>query len=194
MEPTLSWLPLLLIVASSLTLLISQNWRWSIVALSVQYLGMFWMISWEWPLALAAVKLITGWMAGAVLGVSQPGAALEELRLSHLQGRGFKLVTATLIWVLAFAVAPSLKNLFPAATNYLLGAVILIGMGLLQLGMSLRPLRVILGLLTVLSGFELLYAAVERSVLVTGLVSGVNLGLALVGAYLLVNQEQEETL
>ena len=75
-----------------------------------------------------------------------------------------------------------------------MGAIILIGMGLLQLGMSHQPLRVILGLFTVLSGFELLYAAVDRSVLVAGLISGVNLGLALVGAFLLVNPEPEETL
>jgi hypothetical protein len=60
--------------------------------------------------------------------------------------------------------------------------------------MSHQPLRVILGLFTALSGFELLYAAVDRSVLVAGLISGVNLGLALVGAFLLVNPEPEETL
>ncbi len=192
MEPSISWLPLILIMASTLTLLISENWRWSIIALAVQYLGMFWMITWEWPLGLAAVKLVTGWMAGAVLGVSQPGSALAETGITRLPGRGFKIVTASLVWVLAFAIGPSLKTLLPAGTNYLLGAVILIGMGLLQLGMSLRPLRVILGLFTVLSGFELLYASVETSVLVTGLISGVNLGLALVGAYLLVNQEPED--
>lgn len=192
MEPSISWLPLVLIMASSLVLLISQNWRWSIIALSVQYLGVFWMISWEWSLGLAAVKLVTGWMAGAVLGVSQPGTALREVGIAHLPGRGFKFVTASLIWILAFAIAPTLKDLFPAGANYLMGAVILLGMGLLQLGMSLRPLRVILGLFTVLSGFELLYAAVENSVLVAGLISGVNLSLALVGAFLLVNQDAED--
>ena len=193
MEPALSWIPLVLLIASSLTLLISQNWRWSIIALAVLYLGMFWMISWQWSLGLAAVKLVTGWMAGAVLGVSQPGTALEETGFPRLPGRGFKVVTASLIWVLAFAIAPSLKNFFPGGTNYVMGAIILIGMGLLQLGMSHRPLRVILGLFTVLSGFELLYASVENSVLVAGLISGVNLGLALAGAYLLVNPEPEET-
>jgi hypothetical protein len=192
MEPILSWLPVFLIIVSSLTLLISQHWRWSIIALAVQYLGVFWMISWEWPVGLAAVKLVTGWMAGAVLGVSQPGSALAETRFPRLPGRGFKIVTAALVWVVAYAITPSLADFFPAVNNYLLGAVILIGMGLLQLGMSWRPLRVILGLFTVLSGFELLYATVESSVLVTGLISGVNLGLALVGAYLLVNPEQEE--
>jgi len=192
MEPALSWIPLVLVIFSSLTLLISQNWRWSIIALAVLYMGMFWMITWQWSLGLAAVKLVTGWMAGAVLGVSQPGNALEETGLPRLPGRGFKVVTASLVWVLAFAVAPSLQNFFPGSRNFVMGAIILIGMGLLQLGMSHRPLRVILGLFTVLAGFELLYATVEKSVLVAGLISGINLGLALAGAYLLVNPEEEE--
>ncbi|TLN14245.1 hypothetical protein FDZ74_09280 [bacterium] len=191
MEPTFSWVPLVLIILSTLTLLISQNWRWSIIAFAVQYVGVFWMISWEWSLGMSAVKLITGWMAGAVLGVSQPGSALAETGFTRLSGSGFKFVTAALIWVLAFAISPSLQVYFPTSTNYLLGAIILIGMGLLQLGMSHQPLRVILGLFTTLSGFELLYAAVDSSVLVAGLVSGVNLGLALVGAFLLINPEPE---
>ena len=41
-----------------------------------------------------------------------------------------------------------------------------------------------IGLLTFLSGFEILYAALENSVLVAGLLAAINLGLALVGAYL----------
>jgi hypothetical protein len=57
---------------------------------------------------------------------------------------------------------------------------------LLHLGLTAQPLRVVLGLLTVLSGFEILYAAVESATLVAGLLAAVNLGLALVGAYLLV--------
>lgn len=192
MEPTLSWMPLVLIFLSTLTLLISQNWRWSIIAFAVQYIAMFWMISWEWSLGLSAVKLITGWMAGAVLGVSQPGSALAETGFTRLSGSSFKVITAALVWVLAFAIEPSLQVYFPTHPNYLIGAIILIGMGLLQLGMSHQPLRVILGLFTALSGFELLYAAVDNSVLVAGLVSGVNLGLALVGAFLLVNPQAEE--
>jgi len=193
-EPAWSWLPLVLIIVSTLTLLISQSWRFSIIAFAIQYIGMFWMISWEWPIGLAAVKLVTGWMAGAVLGISQPGSALAETGFTRISGGWFKLITSAMTWVLAIAIAPSLQSLFPAASAYLMGAIVLIGMGLLQLGMSHQPLRVILGLFTALSGFELLYAAVDRSVLVAGLISGVNLGLALVGAFLLVNPEPEETL
>jgi hypothetical protein len=62
---------------------------------------------------------------------------------------------------------------------------LLIGMGLLQLGISAQPFRVILGLLTVQAGFEVIYASVESSILVAAMLSVVNLGLALSGAYFL---------
>ncbi len=71
------------------------------------------------------------------------------------------------------------------------GSFLLIGLGILQLSLSMHPLRVIIGLLTALSGFEIIYAAIESSTLVTGLLAGVNLGLALVGAYLLVAPTME---
>jgi hypothetical protein len=66
------------------------------------------------------------------------------------------------------------------------GSALLVTLGLLHLGLTTSILRVVLALLTVLSGFEILYAAVEGSILVAGLLSVVNLGLATVGAYLLV--------
>jgi hypothetical protein len=71
------------------------------------------------------------------------------------------------------------------------GSFMLIGIGLLQLSLSSYPLRVIMGLLTILSGFEIIYAAIETSTLVTGLLAGVNIGLALVGAYLLIAPTME---
>jgi hypothetical protein len=46
--------------------------------------------------------------------------------------------------------------------------------------------------MTVLSGFEILYAAVEGSVLVAALLAIINLGLALVGSYLLIAENAQE--
>ena len=73
------------------------------------------------------------------------------------------------------------------------GSLVLMGLGMLHLGMTIQPFRVILGLLTVLSGFEALYAALESSILVAAMLSTVNLGLALVGAYLLTARKSEES-
>lgn len=66
------------------------------------------------------------------------------------------------------------------------GSLLLIGMGLLHLGITAHVLRVTIGLMTVLSGFEIIYSAVEDSVLVAALLAVINLGLALVGSYLLI--------
>jgi len=65
-------------------------------------------------------------------------------------------------------------------------------MGLLHLGVSNQIFRVTVGLMTVLSGFEIIYAAVESSVLVVALLAVINLGLALVGSYLMVASDAQE--
>jgi hypothetical protein len=59
------------------------------------------------------------------------------------------------------------------------------GMGILHLGITAQPMRVTIGLLTVFSGFEIVYAALEGSILVAALLATIDLGVALVGAYLL---------
>jgi hypothetical protein len=97
-----------------------------------------------------------------------------------------------LVWILAYTLTPFIVALVPMPFTLGMGAILLIGMGLLHLGMTTRPLRVLIGLLTMLSGFDLLYAAVENSVLVAGLLAVVTLGLALVGAYLLDTLSMEE--
>jgi hypothetical protein len=173
------------LVASTLTLLISRNWRVSILALAVQYLAVFILATMVWPFGLAAVKLVAGWMAGAVLGSSQPAPELVEEPQASRSNDLFRLFVSLLVWILVFTLAPAIISWLPLPGSLVSGSILLIGMGLIQLGMTTRPLRVLLGLLTTLSGFELLYAAVESSVLVAGLLAVVTLGLGLVGAYLL---------
>ncbi len=48
-----------------------------------------------------------------------------------------------------------------------------------------------LGLLTIFAGFEIMYAAVEASTLVAGLLAALNLAIALVAAYLLAAPQLE---
>jgi hypothetical protein len=179
----LAILPVLLMLASSLLILISQNWRRVIFALAIQYVGVFWLIALSWPIELAVVNLIVGWVAGAMLGASPPLDFLDE-KFSSLSGRIFRILAAVMVWILVFTVSPLLVIWIPAQLPILWGGLLLASMGLLQLGMTTHPLRVVLGLLTLLSGFEILYAAIEVSVLVTGLLALITLGLALVGSYL----------
>ena len=191
----LAIIPVLLVASSSLLVLVSQNWRRSILALAVQYLGVFWLITLSLPVELAIVKLVVGWVAGAVLGASQlPETARNG---GSLSSQIFRSLAGIFVFILAFTIYPFLATWINTRPEILQGGLILIGIGLLQLGMTTNSLRVVLGLLTVLSGFEIIYAAVEASVLVIGLLAVVTLGLALVGSYLLnvtsMDEPAEET-
>lgn len=181
-----------LLMGTSLALLLSPNWRWSILALALQYVGVFWLVSQSWPLGLSVVKLVTGWMAGALIGASQPSEELVDATFHGRSGMVFRLVAALMIWVLVFSAAPAVQAWFPTTYPVMLGSLMLTGVGLLQLGMTTRPLRVVLGLLTVLSGAEILYAVIESSIMVAGLTSILTLALALVGAYLMAAPSMEE--
>ena len=72
-----------------------------------------------------------------------------------------------------------------ASYEQLLGSLLLASMGILHLGVTDNPFRVAVGLLTVLSGFEIIYAAVETSVLVAGFFALLALGISLLGSYLM---------
>jgi hypothetical protein len=66
-----------------------------------------------------------------------------------------------------------------------IGAGLLTGLGLLQVGLSEEPLRVGAGLMAVVGGFEIGYATVETAIALHGLIIGIPLLIALVVAYLL---------
>jgi len=178
----------ILVFLTSLILLIGRDWRLLLAALAVQYIGVLLLTALSWSIEIAAVKLVTGWMAAAVLGVAliyTPPELHAEGVLSR-PGMVFRIFAAALVGLVAFTWGGKLAAFIPEiAPAQAYGGFILILMGLLHLGLTNRPLRVILGLLTVLAGFEVLYAALESAALVTGLLAAVNLSLAMVGAYLL---------
>ncbi len=184
-----------LVTITSLVLLISRDWRESLVALAIQYLGVFVLVAISWSLEMAAAKVVAGWMAGAVLGVAAinaPGSWQEEASLWP-SGRLFRLLAAGLVGLTVYSLAPRASSWMAGLMlEGIWGGLILIGMGLLLLGLTAQPLRVAIGLLTVVSGFEILYAAEETSILVGGLLAGVTLGIALAGAYMLSAPTMEE--
>lgn len=175
----------LLILTSSL-LLISRNWRWTIASLSAQYVGVFILVSISWSIELAVVKLVAGWMAAAILGATQVGTPLEDFsEQARPTGSIFRLMAGGLVMLFVISLAPEIVSRVPVIRlDQVIGGLILIGMGLLILGLTSQPSRIALSLLIVVSGFEILYAAVESSVLVAGLLTLINLGLATVGMYL----------
>ncbi len=186
-------LALIVILAASLIVLVSERWYWSLGGLALQYVGVFWLVANNWPLGLSLAKLVVGWMAVAVIAASRSEDELREERFPGRAGQLFRGLAAILVWALVFSVAPQAREWFPVQTAVLQGGMLLAGMGLLHLGMTARPQRVVMGLLTVIAGFEVLYSGLERSVLVAGLLGVVNLGLALAGSYGMLSGQFVET-
>jgi hypothetical protein len=195
-QDIVSWLAVAGVAITSAGLLLSRDWRRDIGLLTAQYVGVAILVAQHWPLGMAAAKLVTGWMTTAALAITL--TSLPEHNDvgegSWPQGLAFRLFMIGTVIVLAVAVTPRLEQtLSGIGAPVVAGTVILIGIGLIHLGTSSQVLRVILSLLTVLSGFEILYAALEGSILVAALLAIVTLGLGLVGAYLLNASTSEET-
>jgi len=190
-----SWTAIVILLITSTGLLLYRDWRWGLGFLAGQYAGVFWLVLQHWPLGMAAAKLVGGWMATASIGMTllnlpqQP----ESIEKYWTQGRTFRLFMIGMAALLALAAASIIESILPGiGIPVVIGGVLLTSMGLLQLGMTTQILRVILGLLTTLSGFEILYAAMEGSVLVAALLVVINLGLGLVGAYWLTASSEEK--
>lgn len=191
----ISYPAVLIVSLTSILLLIGRDWRWMIVALAVQNLGVFLLVSHFWPLSLSIVKLMGGWMATLLLGVAMRNAQPDSWREEELlwpSGRLFRLLAAGLVGLAVLSLSQRLIDWLPQVNvQAASGSLILIGMGLLLLSLTAQPLRVVLGLLTMLSGFEVTYAALESAALVAGLLAGVQLALAFTGAYLILGSEKE---
>jgi len=183
-----------LVFITSLVLLISHDWRVSIASLGLQYLGVFMLVAVSWPINLAVVKLVAGWMSASVLGITRGGRAdresAERIWPTELF---FRLMVAALVISAVLSLAPKIEDFVPNAVLVQIGGgLLLIGMGLLHHALTQHALQALLGLMTALSGFEILYAIVESSTLVAGLLAIINLGIAFVGAYLLATHIIED--
>jgi hypothetical protein len=186
----------LLLAITSTSLLLVRDWRWSIILLAIQYLGMFVLTLEHWPLGMASVKVVAGWMSAAILGMTRSGLAAEDSADESIlpRGRLFRLFAAAIILLIVSVITPHVDHVMADAgfpvTN---GSLLLVGMGLLSLGITARILPVTIGLMTVMAGFEIIYSSVEGSVLVAALLAVINLGLALVGSYLMLASNAEES-
>jgi hypothetical protein len=185
-----------LVSLTSLYNLISKDWRSTVGCLAIQYVGVFLMVLIFWPLEMAVAKMLAGWMASVILWLAMTYVpnAWPGSEKSVKFGLIFRVLAAI---ILALAVTSLVLQseywLSSISKPIRWGSFMMIGMGLFQLSLTSHPLRVIVGLLTSLAGFETLYAAIESSTLVTGLLAVVTLALALVGAYLLITPTMEKS-
>jgi hypothetical protein len=192
--PALAWVAVGIVLITSAGLLIARDWRTSIILLAVQYLAMFILLLSHLPLGMASVKVVTGWMSAAILGMTRSDLKADDAdETLWPRGRLFRLFAAGLVVMIVMGATPTANNIMAnAAMAVTAGGLLLIGLGLLHLGITSQILRVSQGLLTVIAGFETMYSAVETSALVVALLAVINLGLALVGSYLMLASQSRE--
>jgi hypothetical protein len=186
-------------------LIVSQDWRLNVIALTGQYFFLALLMTQVVRVEMAAVKGLIGWLVCLVVYLTEQQAQLlarhsdgesnlsvqswftarvEGWRSHGISARAaFGFLTVLLVALTAYAVAVAipLPQLPPGLTGV---CYLLIGLGVLLLGLSKDPVRVGLGLLTFLSGFDLFYVALEPSLVVAGLLGSISLVIALGMAYL----------
>ena len=203
---------LIVLALTSVTLLIIKDWRLSVIILGLQYLGVFLIIIQVWPVSLGLVKMIAGWISCSVLaiaGVNLFGmpALKDMLPFRRFRGKNqpegtsekrsplgelFTFFAAGLVLIASVSIAiQSSRLLGEEYLPVMIAGSILIGVGLLQVGFSSDAFFISIGLLTIIPGFEILYAIFDSSTLVAGLLAGVNMGISLVGAYLMSAELKE---
>src|SRR5512133_2764867 len=106
MAGTFLWIAALALAVTSVGLLLSRDWRWSLGLLAIQYFAAFWLVSEHWPLTMSAAKLVSGWMAAAVLGMTQLNIKDDAAgETSWPEGRLFRVFAAGLFLVTVSAAA-----------------------------------------------------------------------------------------
>ena len=137
--------------------------------------------------SLALLKLATGAMTIAILWLSlRDEPQLAEAHSKDLIDRPiFRASLLVLVLTAGWGLGRTSWLEIPALSSTAeIGATMLLTLGLMIAGFFDEPLRVGSGIITGLSGFEVIYAAVEPSLAVLALLAGVQLGLALIIGFL----------
>lgn len=195
-------------------LVVSGDWRLNVLALALQYFFVTLLMTQVIRVEMAAVKGLIGWVICLVYylteqqtqSLTQSTAQQENLAwrnwfAARLQAwrhkgvsaqAGFRFMATVMVGSMTYAASIALP--LPQVSRGLTSVCYLLaGLGILLLGLSWDPLRVGLGLLMFLSGFDLFYVALEPSLVVTGFLGSVSFAIALGTAYLKASQVAAET-
>jgi len=160
-----------------------SDWRMRIAGLASLYFVGFIVILQIWPVALASVKLISGLMGIALLSTSMINSIDQANDLRFPSEMIFRFLMAALIWIVVAAIAPSINEWIPIPYTNLYIGVSLMGSGLLFMSLTEDFFEIILGLLTILTGFDIIYSSLEGSALVTGIYAFIIILICLLGGY-----------
>lgn len=178
-------------------LVVILDWRVSVFALACQTILAGLLFSQVLPPQIAGVKVVVGlliclqlFVTARQIGRRKLAAAPEEAAQPASPsivptGLPFRIVAAAMVAVLAWQASLLPELALPEVSSDVGTATIgLLALGLLGLGLTEEPLKAGMFLATVLTGFELYYAAVEPALAVMALLAAMDFAVVLGACYL----------
>jgi len=182
-------LPLLLIFMGCLTFISVSKPKWALISMGIIYLSVF-IISVQFNSTWSAlIRLMTGLATLLMVFISLSGKQITFPQTPH-SGSLFRLSGFILFSLIAAFVSIKAANFLSFPLDVILAGLLVTFCGILELGTSGFPLKVILGILVLYCGFSTIYCSLEASLLVNGLLSAINLALGVVGFYLVIREVQ----
>lgn len=195
MRELLNTLPIYIALLAALLNLVRRQWSLNLIALVLQFIFIIPSLLKLFPIQIALIQPFSGIMVSLMLflTLNQVGG-IEKIKLSRnlTPGEIFRALAGIfLLSIISFFLEDFQKDVFPTIPmEHLYISVGLMLTGIMQLGTIREPLYLAIGLLTFLSGFQLLYSALEFSYLLEALFVAVNLLLGMVGSFFIVKNAE----
>jgi hypothetical protein len=201
------------LMLTAVTIFLTSDWRLSLTGLLVQYVLVGLALTRFIQVEIAIVKVLVGVLVVSILYLSArhaqevngpQGTEREEVRFLGLQvgwsagplGLPLRLMTIILVGLAVIRFFDDYRLLLPVLaednttvpSDVALVALWLGGVGLMGLVVSGDPRRVAPALLTILAGFDLIYAGLAPNMAIVGLWGALTLLGALAFSYLTIVQ------
>jgi len=164
---------------------VTSKWQGKIAGLAIIYLVIFILLLQIWPVALASIKLIAGWMSMILIGASQITHSEQKDPKQKLSQTLFHLLINLLLWIVISVSAESFNAWIPIPYINLYIGLVILSAGVIYAGVHQMIFDVVIGILAILAGFDIIYSSVEGSALVTGILAVIMILIALMTTYFL---------
>lgn len=175
---------IILSIVLSGAILVLEDRRYRLAVLAVIELIGFILIVQIWPIALALVKLISGWMGIALLTFAFIPSDIKKESNEPIPTKIFRLMLGVFGWIIVLTSIQGLNEWLPISyTNLFIGLIFFI-IGMISLSLGLKTFDIILSLLVFLQGFDIIYSSLEGSALVTAMFAVIIISICLTGSFL----------
>ncbi len=182
--------PLILIFIACVFFLTSRNIKIVLGSVGLILLSEF-FIGFQFSAFFSAfIRLVASFAAILTIYVSH-----REIKVTFVSAKRneliFRIVAFIMFTIFAILVASGISKFLNIPEDVVLGGLIVVFCGILQLGISSSPIKVILGIILFYVGFSSMYCIIESSLLVNGLISAVILILGGLGTYFVIREVKE---